>query len=226
MAEAMERWNKEVIDTVPSERLLVWDPKEGWEPLCEFLEVPVPDTPLPHVNDTENFQKNLIMGPAIAAINAWWEENGPDEDPADKRPAGPAAASHEAGGVGFGRTGNHVAEGRARGLGCPTFHMIDLITGENRDRDLPYWIKIANNEPVDWDEVFEPWEATVDWPAASRWKEMVDHFSDLPVLLNYRDFDGWYKSCANTILAVKEAAIAGELPDDANRDGPSPDLSA
>ena len=93
MAEAMERWNQTVIDTVPSERLLVWNPKEGWEPLCEFLEVPVPDTPLPHVNDTENFQKNLIMGPAIAAIDAWWEENGPDEDLADRRPAGPAAAS-------------------------------------------------------------------------------------------------------------------------------------
>jgi hypothetical protein len=53
---------------------------------------------------------------------------------------------------------------------------------------------------------------------------MVDHFSDLPVLLNYRDFDGWYESCANTILAVKEAAMAGELPEDANRDGPSPEL--
>jgi hypothetical protein len=87
MAEAMERWNRTVIDTVPAERLLVWDPKEGWEPLCQFLDVPVPETPLPHVNDTENFQKNLIMGPAIAAINAWWEQNGPPEDPATQRPA-------------------------------------------------------------------------------------------------------------------------------------------
>jgi hypothetical protein len=93
MADAMERWNQEVIDTVPSERLLVWNPKEGWEPLCEFLEEPVPDTPLPHVNDTENFQKNLIMGPAVAAINAWWEENHGGEDPADKRPTGPATAA-------------------------------------------------------------------------------------------------------------------------------------
>jgi hypothetical protein len=93
MAEAMERWNQAVIDTVPAERLLVWDPKEGWEPLCEFLEMPVPDQPLPHVNDTENFQKNLIMGPAIESINAWWAENHGGEDPADKRPAGPAAAS-------------------------------------------------------------------------------------------------------------------------------------
>ena len=91
MAEAMERWNQAVIDTVPAERLLVWDPKEGWEPLCDFLDAPVPEMPLPHVNDTENFQKNLIMAPAIAAINAWWEENGPPEDPAAKRPAGPAA---------------------------------------------------------------------------------------------------------------------------------------
>jgi Sulfotransferase domain len=93
MADAFERWNQAVIDTVPAERLLVWDPKDGWEPLCEFLEEPVPETPLPHVNDTENFQKNLIMGPAVAAINAWWEENQGGEDPAAKRPAGPAAAS-------------------------------------------------------------------------------------------------------------------------------------
>ena len=93
MAEAMERWNQEVIDTVPSDRLLVWHPKDGWEPLCELVDVPVPDVPVPNVNDTENFQKNLIMGPAIKAINAWWEENGPPEDPAEKRPAGPAAAS-------------------------------------------------------------------------------------------------------------------------------------
>jgi hypothetical protein len=93
MAEAMERWNQKVIDTVPSERLLVWNPKEGWEPLCEFLEMPVPEQPLPNVNDTENFQKNLIMGPAIEAINAWWAENHGGEDLAEKRPAGPAAAS-------------------------------------------------------------------------------------------------------------------------------------
>ena len=43
----MERWNDEVKQTVPAERLLVWDPKDGWEPLCEFLEVPVPDEPTP-----------------------------------------------------------------------------------------------------------------------------------------------------------------------------------
>jgi hypothetical protein len=77
MAAKMEEWNQSVIDTVPAERLLVWNPKDGWEPLCEFLEVPVPSDPLPNVNDAENFQKVLIVGPAIAAINEWLESESP-----------------------------------------------------------------------------------------------------------------------------------------------------
>jgi Sulfotransferase domain len=67
-------------------------------------------------------------------------------------------------------------KGAIEELGFPCFHMIDLITGEDGDRELPYWIKIANNEPVDWDEVFEPWEATVDWPECSRWEQLIEAF--------------------------------------------------
>ena len=128
-------------------------------------------------------------------------------------------------GVGFGRTGTMSLKGALEQLGAnPCFHMIDLIMGENKERDLVYWKKIADGEPVDWHEVFDGWEATVDWPAAARWREMVDAFPDVPVLLNYRDFDGFYKSCQHTILAVKLAAMAGELEQDANREPPSPVL--
>ena len=38
LTAAMERWNNEVQEVVPSARLLVWDPVEGLAPLCEFLE--------------------------------------------------------------------------------------------------------------------------------------------------------------------------------------------
>ena len=31
---------------------LVWNVKEGWAPLCEFLGKPIPDCPLPHDNKT------------------------------------------------------------------------------------------------------------------------------------------------------------------------------
>jgi hypothetical protein len=56
-----ERHNQEVQDYVPADRLLVWDVKEGWEPLCRFLGVAVPDTPFPHLHDTETFRKQLEM---------------------------------------------------------------------------------------------------------------------------------------------------------------------
>lgn len=45
--------NEEVRRTSPASRLLVFDVKEGWDPLCNFLARPVPDTPFPHINDTQ-----------------------------------------------------------------------------------------------------------------------------------------------------------------------------
>lgn len=54
-----ERHNEEVQRVVPPERLLVYDVKQGWEPLCRFLEVPVPDKPFPHLNDTVEFQERI-----------------------------------------------------------------------------------------------------------------------------------------------------------------------
>ncbi len=38
--------------TCPPERLLEFEVAQGWEPLCLFLDVPVPDKPFPHLNDT------------------------------------------------------------------------------------------------------------------------------------------------------------------------------
>jgi len=52
--------NREVQETVPAQRLLVFDVKQGWRPLCEYLEAPVPDgEPFPHVNDAEEFRKRV-----------------------------------------------------------------------------------------------------------------------------------------------------------------------
>lgn len=128
-------------------------------------------------------------------------------------------------GVGFGRSGTMSLKGAIEQLGAnPCFHMIDLIMGESKERDLAYWERIAAGEQVDWNEVFAGWEATVDWPACRYWRELADAFPDAPILLNYRDFDGFYKSCENTILAVKKAAQAGELTPDSNREPPSPKL--
>ena len=58
---AYRRRTEQVRAAIPSERLLVFDVAEGWEPLCRFLGVPVPGTPFPRANSTEEFWK-LVKG--------------------------------------------------------------------------------------------------------------------------------------------------------------------
>ena len=70
MRAAMERYNQEVQDTIPADRLLVWSVSEGWEPLCEFLERPVPETPFPHLNDSKVYIDRIVDG-ALLAIQEW-----------------------------------------------------------------------------------------------------------------------------------------------------------
>ena len=41
---------------VPPDRLLEFDAPQGWTPLCAFLGVPVPETPFPLTNTTEEFR--------------------------------------------------------------------------------------------------------------------------------------------------------------------------
>ena len=49
--KSFKAWVERVKSTVPPEKLLVFDVKEGWEPLCKFLNKPVPNEPFPNIND-------------------------------------------------------------------------------------------------------------------------------------------------------------------------------
>jgi Sulfotransferase domain len=74
LASAMERYNDEVRRCVPADRLLEWSPGDGWEPLCDFLEVPVPPSdPVPWVNDSSAFV-DMVNGAAIGSLLKWQEE--------------------------------------------------------------------------------------------------------------------------------------------------------
>lgn len=52
--------NETVQRTVPPERLLVYDVKQGWAPLCAFLDVPVPALPFPHQNTRQEFVSRRV----------------------------------------------------------------------------------------------------------------------------------------------------------------------
>ena len=114
-------------------------------------------------------------------------------------------------GAGFGRTGSMSLKGALEDLGFgPCMHMIDVIRAPEKARcDL--WQRAADGEPVDWEELFDGWESTVDWPGCSFYKELIDAFPDAPVLLTLRDPDAWYESCVKSIYAATLAGRKGEL---------------
>jgi hypothetical protein len=70
LIEGFNRHTEAVKEAIPAERLLVWQASDGWEPLCEFLEVDVPDQPLPRVNDGAMFG-DRIMDMAMGNFAAW-----------------------------------------------------------------------------------------------------------------------------------------------------------
>jgi hypothetical protein len=74
LARAFDRYTDEITSSV--ENVLVWQPQDGWEPICEFLELPVPDQPFPRVNDTEMFGVRIVDG-AVAAVTAWRTQEPP-----------------------------------------------------------------------------------------------------------------------------------------------------
>jgi hypothetical protein len=55
--EVFRRHNEEVQATVPADRLLTYRVTEGWEPLCDFLGVPVPERSFPRGNDRGTFHR-------------------------------------------------------------------------------------------------------------------------------------------------------------------------
>ncbi|MEZ5365465.1 MAG: sulfotransferase [Bryobacterales bacterium] len=55
LVQAFVAHNQAVQAAIPAERLLVYEVKEGWEPLCAFLGVDVPDEPFPRTNSRKEF---------------------------------------------------------------------------------------------------------------------------------------------------------------------------
>jgi len=63
--QAYNTFNQQVIDRCPPKNLLVFDVAEGWEPLCAFLDKPIPNVIFPNENDTPQFRR-IVNGMNLA----------------------------------------------------------------------------------------------------------------------------------------------------------------
>jgi len=69
---AYERHNAVVRSSVPAERLVDWQPGDGWGPLCDAVSLDVPGDPFPHLNTREDFPRvseDSSLSDAMAQIS-------------------------------------------------------------------------------------------------------------------------------------------------------------
>ena len=55
LVRAFNAHNNAVQEAIPASRLLVFEVKDGWQPLCDFLKTPVPASDFPRTNHREEF---------------------------------------------------------------------------------------------------------------------------------------------------------------------------
>lgn len=103
-------------------------------------------------------------------------------------------------GAGFGRTGTKSLKEALEQLGYVKCHHMAEVAPNPKQIDC--WARVCQGEKVNWDEVFEGFEAAVDWPAAAFYKELADHYPDAKIILTVRDPEAWYKSVSETIYPL------------------------
>lgn len=60
--QQLRDYSKQVRASLPADRLLVMKISEGWQPLCDFLQCPVPDAEFPRSNTRQEFTERLNSG--------------------------------------------------------------------------------------------------------------------------------------------------------------------
>ena len=119
-------------------------------------------------------------------------------------------------GAGLGRTGtNSLKVALERLLGGRCYHMLELI---ERPRDTEYWERAAAGQFVAWEWLRRDYVATVDFPAAMFWRELVADSPDAVVLLSTRESGQiWWDSFQRTILQSLSGDVPADRPDWARR---------
>ena len=114
-------------------------------------------------------------------------------------------------GAGFGRTGTESMKRALEMLGFgPCYHMYEVYPDPARYK---MWQDILDGEITpDWDHVFDGFQATVDWPACTYWRELSAQFPEAKILLTIRSSESWLASMENTILpALRDPKHEGTI---------------
>ena len=100
-------------------------------------------------------------------------------------------------GAGLPRTGTNTLKESLEKLGyVKAYHMKELIV---HPENLHYWLTLKETGTTQWDELYNGFQATVDFPAYPWYKEHMKQYPDAKVILTVRPFEKWYTSVDSTI---------------------------
>jgi len=103
-------------------------------------------------------------------------------------------------GAGMPRTGTLTQKMSLEMLGLgPCYHMVDVLA-DLEQADL--WKQALAGEP-NWNEIFDGFQSTVDWPGGYFYRELADFYPEAKVLLSVRDPEAWERSMRETVWAVR-----------------------
>ena len=106
-------------------------------------------------------------------------------------------------GAGLGRTGTLSLKAALEQLGFTRcYHMTDVLAHLEH---AAVWDAAARGESVDWEALFQGYQATVDWPGCNFYEQFIERYPDAKVILTVRDPERWYESARQTIYYVRHA---------------------
>src|ERR1700741_4808553 len=92
--------------------------------------------------------------------------------------------------TGWGRTGTMSLKLALERLGMPCHHMYEVF---QHPEHVPLFTAAAQGTP-DWPAIYGEYQAAVDWPTASFWRELAVAYPDAKIILTERDPQDWYES--------------------------------
>jgi hypothetical protein len=90
------------------------------------------------------------------------------------------------------------------------FHMVVIMTDPSADSEV--FIEAWDGKDVDWNRAYGKYNAAVDWPTSTFYKQLMEVYPDAKVIHTTRDAEKWYNSVVNTILSATDMIDKPGMP--------------
>ena len=107
-------------------------------------------------------------------------------------------------GASFGRTASLSLKKALEILGYTNcYHMSEVVT---KPEHSELWLRAWKREFI-WDDIFDGYQAAVDWPVAAFWPQLMEAYPEAKIILSTREPEAWYERAKNTIFTSMDEGI-------------------